>query len=66
MRCFVASSAHRDMADFQVPLSVSAVNQNELYIIVSKVTSKEELYRRKYLDQTLACNLLIKFPRRDW
>lgn len=69
MRFFVASSAHGDMADIQVPLSVTAINRNELYFIVSEVTSKEELYTskgwRKYSDQTLACNLLIRFPRSD-
>lgn len=43
MRFFVATSAHRDASDIQVPLSVLAVNQKELYIIVSEVTSEEEL-----------------------
>ena len=69
MRFFVASSAHGDVSDIQVPLSVSAINQNELYMIVSKVTSKEELYTsegwRKDSDQTLACNLLLRFLRSD-
>lgn len=63
MRFFVATH-ESDMDVIQVPLSVQAVNHNELYAIVSEVTSNEESYTsegwRKFSDQMLACNMLIR------
>lgn len=63
MRFFIATH-ESDTDDIQVPLSVRAVNHNELYVIVSEVTSDEESYTSegwwKFSDQMLACNMLIR------